>query len=224
MSLSVSTWSSSLPVAWQLYLPEAWCQDKERRRKAGVPEAAEFRTKPEIAREQIRRAVEQKLPAGVVLADAGYGNGTSFRAGVAQLGLPYVMGIESSTTVWERGQQPLAAPPRKPGRGASPKRLQRSPDHQPVPVKQLALGPPSSVWKDVGWRQGSRETLRSRFAGVRVRPAHRDYKRTEPHPEEWLLIEWPKKSYFQINITRCRSKAAQIYGTPAVWPMWGRKP
>jgi SRSO17 transposase len=193
VSLSVSSWSSSLPVAWRLYLPEAWCQDKERRRKAGVPEAAEFRTKPEIALEQIRKAVEQKLPAGAVLADAGYGNSTSFRAGVAQLGLPYVMGIESSTTVWKPGQQPLAAPPRKPGRGASPKRLQRSPDHQPVPVKQLALGLPSSVWKDVGWRQGSRETLRSRFAAVRVRPAHRDYKRTEPHVEEWLLIEWPKK-------------------------------
>ena len=60
-------------------------------------------------------------------------------------------------------------------------------------MKQLALGLPSSAWKEIGWRQGSQETLRSRFAAVRVRPAHRDYKRTEPHPEEWLLIEWPKK-------------------------------
>jgi SRSO17 transposase len=59
-------------------------------------------------------------------------------------------------------------------------------------VKQLALGLPSSVWKNVAWRQGSKGTLRSRFAAVRVRPAHRDYNRTEPHPQEWLLIEWPK--------------------------------
>ena len=87
----------------------------------------------------------------------------------------------------------LAGPPRKPGRGAPPKRLQRNADHQPVSVKQLALGLPSSAWKEIAWRQGSQETLRSRFAAVRVRPAHRDYKRTEPHPEEWLLIEWPKK-------------------------------
>src|ERR1700728_2163248 len=56
-----------------------------------------------------------------------------------------------------------------------------------------ALELPSSAWKDIGWRQGCQETLHSRFAAVRVRPAHRDYKRTEPHPEEWLLIEWPKK-------------------------------
>ena len=60
-------------------------------------------------------------------------------------------------------------------------------------MKQLAFGLPSSTWKEIGWRQGSEGTLRSRFAAVRVRPAHRDYKRTEPYPEEWLLIEWPKK-------------------------------
>jgi SRSO17 transposase len=153
----------------------------------------EFQTKPEIALEQIRQAVEQKVPVGVVLADAGYGNGTPFRASLSQLGLQYVVGIESSTTVWEPGQQPLPAPPRKPGRGAPHKRLQRNADHRPIPVKQLALGLPSSAWKDVAWRPGSQEPLRSRFAAVRVRPAHRDYKRTEPHPEEWLLIEWPKK-------------------------------
>jgi SRSO17 transposase len=193
VSLSVSTWSGSLPIAWRLYLPEVWCQDAERRRKAGVPDAIAFQTKPEIALKQIQQAVEQKVPPGVVLADAGYGNGTRFRTDVTQLGLQYVLGIESSTTVWEPGESPLPAPPRKPGRGAAPKRLQRNADHQPLSVKQLALGLPPSVWKEIGWRQGSQGILRSRFAAVRVRPAHRDYKRTEPRPEEWLLIEWPKK-------------------------------
>src|SRR5574340_1768833 len=104
-----------------------------------------------------------------------------------------MVGIESSPTVWEPGQQPLPAPARKPGRGASRKRLQRDADHQPLSAKQLALGLPSPAWKEIGWRQGSQGTLRSRFAAVRVRPAHRDYKRTEPHPEEWLLMEWPRK-------------------------------
>jgi SRSO17 transposase len=192
VSLSVSTWSSSLPVAWRLYLPEPWCKDSERRQEARIPKEIEFQTKPEIALEQMRQALEQGVPEGVILADAGYGNGTPFRTGITKLGLQYVAGIESSTTVWEPGQLPLPAPPRKPGRGAPPKRLQRNQDHQPISVKQFALGLLSSAWKDIGWRQGSQETLRSRFAAVRVRPAHRDYKRTEPHPEEWLLIEWPK--------------------------------
>ena len=193
VSLSVSTWSSSLPIAWRLYLPEVWCQDAERCHQAGVPEGITFQTKPEIALQQIRQAVERQIAVGVVLADAGYGNGTPFRTALTQLGLSYMVGIESSTTVWGLGQQPLPAPPRKPGRGATPKRLQRNADHQPISVKQLALGLPPSAWKDIAWRPGSQEALRARFAAVRVRPAHRDEKRTVPRPEEWLLIEWPKK-------------------------------
>jgi len=186
VSLSVST---SLPIAWRLYLPEVWCQDAERRQQAGVPEGIEFQTKPEIALQQIRKAVEPEIDIGVVLADAGYGNGTPFRTALTQLGLSYMVGIESSTTVWEPGQQPLPAPPRKPGRGAAPKRLQRSAHHQPISVKQLAFGLPPAARKEISWRPGSRETLRSRFAAVRVGPAHRDEKRMVPHPEEWLVIE-----------------------------------
>lgn len=193
VSLSASSWNTSLPVAWRLYLPEAWCQDSERRQKTGIPEEIEFRTKPEIALDQMRQAMEEKIPVGVVLADAAYGNSTQFRAAVSELGLQYAVGIESSTSVWEPGRQPLPAPPRKPGRGAPPKRLRRSAGHQPVSARQLALSLPPSAWRDIGWRQGSKGRLRSRFAAVRVRAAHRDYKRTEPHPEEWLLIEWPRK-------------------------------
>ena len=193
VSLSVSTWNSSLPIAWRLYLPEVWCQDAERCRQAGVPEEVVFQTKPEIALRQIRQAMEQQVPVGVVLADAGYGKGTQFRTDLTQLGLQYVVGIETNATVWESGRRPLPVPARKSGRGAPPKRLRRDEDHQPISVKQLALGLPSSAWKEITWRQGSEKALHSRFAAVRVRPAHRDSKRTEPYPEEWLLIEWPKK-------------------------------
>jgi SRSO17 transposase len=44
----------------------------------------------------------------------------------------------------------------------------------------------------VNWRQGTKHKLLSRFAAVRIRPAHRDYWQAEPHAEEWLLVEWPK--------------------------------
>jgi SRSO17 transposase len=191
VSLSVSTWNSSLPIAWRLYLPEVWASDSERRVQAGVPEELRFQTKPQIALEQIRQAVEQQVPAGVVLADAGYGIDTRFRAGIDELGLPYLVGIQSSVTVWEPGRQPLPAKSRK-ARGRPPKLLQRNADHQPVSVKQLALGLLSSVFHNVTWREGTQRKLHSRFAAVRVRVAHRDYERAEPHPEQWLLIEWPK--------------------------------
>ena len=192
VSLSISTSGLSLPVAWRLYLPEVWAGDSERRSKAGVPEEIEFRTKPVIALEQIRQAMEQQIPAGVVLADAAYGGDTKFRDGISELGLQYAVGIQSTVTVWEPGRQPLPAKPRSKGRGRPAKLLQRGPDNQPASVKQLALGLPSAAWKNIGWRPGVQQTLRSRFASVRVRAAHRDHLRTEPYLEQWLLIEWPK--------------------------------
>jgi len=87
VSLSVSTWHSSLPIAWRFYLPEVWGQDPERCQQAGVPKEVGFQTKPEIALEQIRQARKRQVPGGVVLADAGYGKGTPFRTDLTQLGL-----------------------------------------------------------------------------------------------------------------------------------------
>lgn len=190
VSLSVTTESSSMPVAVRLYLPEAWANDRQRRRKAGVPETIAFQTKVEIALAEIRRAGERGIPEGVVLADAGYGTDTGFRTQLTKMERRYVVGIMSSVTVWKPGQAPKPAPRWK-GRGRPPKLLQRDPKHQPVSVKELALSLSADSWKTVVWRQGVNKRLRSRFAAVRVRPAHRDYWRAEPHAEEWLLIEWP---------------------------------
>src|SRR3954451_20222597 len=82
VTLSVATEHASLPVAYRLYLPEAWAADPARRAMAGVPEEVEFRTKPAIALEQIGRALADGVPPGVVVTDAGYGNDTEFREGV----------------------------------------------------------------------------------------------------------------------------------------------
>lgn len=191
VSLSVAAWGASLPIAYRLYLPQEWADDAQRRKKAEVPAGVKFQTKPEIALDQIRAAVAAEVPRGVVLADAAYGINTAFRTGLTALQLPYVVGVQSSLTVWEPGQQPLPAKPR--GKlGRPPRLLQRSADHQPVSVKQLAQRVPASAFKEITWRQGTATKLRARFAAVRVRPAHRDYWKAEPHDEEWLLIEWPR--------------------------------
>jgi SRSO17 transposase len=191
VSLSVATRSASLPVAYQLYLPESWASDRQRRRKTGVPDKVRFRTKPQIALGQIRQAVESDVARGVVLADAGYGIDGQFRAGLTALKLQYVVGVQSSMTVWAPGKSPLPAKPWS-GQGRRTKLLRRDSQHRPVSVKQLASGLPATAWKTVTWRRGRQRPLRSRFAAVLVRPAHRDYWRAEPHPEEWLLIEWPR--------------------------------
>ena len=59
-------------------------------------------------------------------------------------------------------------------------------------MKELALCLSASDLRRVSWREGTRGTMHSRFARLRVRVAHRDYWRSEPHPQQWLLIEWPK--------------------------------
>lgn len=192
VSLSVSTAQASLPIAWRLYLPEAWTEDKKRRKATAIPEDVEFQTKPQIAFGQIRAAVDRRIPSAPVLADAGYGNDTKFRENISELGLLYVVGVQSSTTVWKPGQAPM--PKRKwKGIGRPTSLLRRSRRHQPIPVRELALSLPLSAWKTVVWREGTCKSLRSRFAAVRIRTAHRDYWSSEPRPQEWLLMEWPRE-------------------------------
>jgi SRSO17 transposase len=191
VSLSLANHHASLPVAWRLYLPKEWAADHERRRKTGVPDEIDFKTKPEIALEQIEAACKAGLPRGVVLMDTGYGCNTNLRTGIDALALTYVAGILPNTTVWTHGAGPL--PPKKwSGRGQRPKRLRRDGKHKPISVEELALSLPKRSWRRIEWREGTSEPLSSRFARVRVRVAHRDYALSESRPEEWLLIEWPE--------------------------------
>jgi SRSO17 transposase len=149
VSLSVANAHASLPVAWRLYLPEAWASDAVRRRKAGVPEEIGFQTKPEIALDQIRAACAAELPRGVVLMDAGYGAHCDLRTGVTALDLPYVAGILSSTTVWAPGTGPLPPKSSVSGRGRPAKRLRRDDAHRPVTVKDLAMPLPAEAWETI---------------------------------------------------------------------------
>jgi SRSO17 transposase len=192
VSLSLATAHGSVPVDYQLYLPEEWASDMKRRRQAKVPDTVQFATKSQIALEQIRAAKQRQLVPGIVLADSGYGRDTAFREGLDELGLTYAVGVGSSTTVWAPGTGPLPVPSHR-GVGRPSTRLRRAPGHEPVSLKKLALALRTSVWKRVAWREGTNKMLSSRFARVRVRAAHRDYLRTSLREEQWLLIEWPLK-------------------------------
>ena len=190
VSLSVATSEASLPVAWQLYLPEAWAKDAARRKTAKVPQTIGFQTKPDIALDQIRSALSEGLATGVVLADAGYGNSSAFRDGLAGLGLAFVVGVSENSTVWPPGMTPVVPSASK--RGRRPKRLRRGGDDAPVKqVAALVASLPAEAWHAVSWREGTAEALASRFAALRVRPARGDHRRSTPRPEHWLLAEWP---------------------------------
>ena len=190
VSLSVATASASLPIGFGLYLPEDWAGDADRRRECGVPDEVQFQTKPEIALALIRQAVEDGVPPGVLLADEVYGSNRDFREGVTDLKFDYSLAVRSTTTVWALEHQPL--PPKAwSGKGVPAKRMRRDETHQPVTVEQLARELPKKAWRELSWREGSKEPMRSRFAALRVRPAYGDDRKGSLQPEQWLLIEWP---------------------------------
>ena len=183
VSLSLANDYASLPVTHRLYLPQDWIDDAVRRAKTGVPEEIGFRTKPQIALDQIRWACEAGLPRGVVLMDAGYGVDATLRMAVSDLDLAYVAGVLPNTLAWKPGKRP------QPGQGA-PKKGRRG-DSEIVSLKEIASGLPAKAWRNVKWREGTCDVLSSRFARVRVHVAHR-HLTADRHAEEWLVVEWPE--------------------------------
>ena len=156
VSLSLANHDASLPVAYQLYLPKEWANDRARRRKTAVPKEIGFKTKPQIALDQLRWACATGLPRGVVLMDAGYGADTDLRATTTTLGLSYVASIMPNTSVWAPGKGPL--PARKwSGQGRPPKLIRRDATHRPISVKALARSLPPRAWRTIEWREGTAE-------------------------------------------------------------------
>ena len=170
VTLSIANHHASLPIAYQLYLPREWADDKARRKKAHVPASIRFKTKPQIALEQIRAALKAGVSPGAVLMDASYGNNGILRRAITGLGLSYVAAINATTKVRQvRKNDPK--PPR-------------------LSVEALALSLPKHAWRTITWREGTNETLRSRFARVRVHAA--PIRGEARFAEETLLIEWPE--------------------------------
>ena len=170
VTLSIANHHASLPIAYRLYLPEEWAKDRVRRRQAHVPKEIGFKTKPQIALDQLRLARAAGVPCGVVLMDASYGSNADLRDGVSALALNYVAGIIDWIKVH---------PVRK---GITSK--------ERMSVKELALSLPKHAWRTITWREGSATKLSSRFARVRVRTA--PIRGASRRGEETLLIEWPK--------------------------------
>jgi SRSO17 transposase len=172
VSLSLATRSEHLPVDFELYLPTSWTEDDARRRAARIPDEVSFKTKPELALEMLSRAQQDGLPLGVVLADAGYGASSDFRLGLHRLGLPYSVGVASTSKVFEvrevvnRGGQAI--------------------DLRKLATKLEAKG----KFQRFTWRTGSGGELAARFAMRRVTPCGEQGHELSERSTVWLLIEW----------------------------------
>jgi SRSO17 transposase len=170
VTISLANELMSVPAAHRLYLPQAWADDRARRKVAGVPEDVVFQTKTEIALDQIKQLLADGVPKAPIVMDAFYGRATELRDEISNHGLQYMAAIREDTNVCLTGPGDL---------------------REPVAVINLAKGPAKTDWHSVRWRHGTKGDMRSRFTLLRVRAAHREPGRREQRPIEWLLIEWP---------------------------------
>jgi len=174
VSLTLATRTEHLPVDFELYLPRSWADDPKRRAEGRIPDHVQFKTKPELAIDLIRRAVADELTPGVVLADSAYGTNTWFRDQVRLLNLHYAVAIDRTLKVWR-----MDAIERRLGDALS--------------VADIAAQLPRKAFRRCTWREGTKPgRLRARFARLRVVPFHDDGFDPAKREDVWLLIEWPE--------------------------------
>jgi SRSO17 transposase len=179
----------TVPLGWALYLPEEWCSDEERRRKAKIPKQVAFRTKPQLGLELAKRAAGWDVPKAPVLGDQAYGDNTELREDLHREGLEYVLAVGAETKVFAPSTSftilKRNGPPGRP-------RTRPVPDRGAQTIAQLVAGLDAEQWQTVSFRDGpDGEPVTSRFAFVTVRAAHKWRKGLREVPREELLIaEW----------------------------------
>lgn len=172
VSLVVATAHDHLPVDFELYLPTSWTEDPARRLEARIPENVVFQTKIQLATGMLRKAVQDGIPRGVLLADSWYGDEPSFREVAEELGLDYCVGVKSDNRVWlvdRRGRR----------NGA------------PITVSEVVkrLGP--NAFRRFTWREGTNTHLSARFAFATVVPAYKGSDDLASRSKVRLIIEQP---------------------------------
>jgi SRSO17 transposase len=190
VSLHAAGERGTLPVGWSLYLPEEWCADLPRRRKAKVPDEVTFQTKPQLAASLAEQAAGWRIATAPILADCAYGDDTAFRTRLAELELEYVVSVQAQTAVY--GPETSFAVPERKGRTGRPPTVARA-DRKPASVRSLAARLPAEAWRTIPCRTTpTGDQVESRFAFLRVVPAHALARDQRPPRWEWLVVEWPE--------------------------------
>ena len=144
----------------ELYLPQTWAGDGERRREAGVPEGVAFHTKGQLARVMIARALAAGVPFGWVAGDTVYGNDRRLRRWLEERELPYVLAVKNN--------EPLCAATE----GGS----------APVAARRLAQSIPDDQWQRLSAGEGSKGPRLYDWGRVSIGP------RPEQDQGHWLLV------------------------------------
>jgi SRSO17 transposase len=167
----------------QLYLPQEWCEDIERRRAARVPDEVTFQTKPQLAARMLKHAWTQGVPMEWVTGDEAYGDHADLRDLVASAGKKYVLAVSLNTPAW-RERQPIMEPTKgKTGRPRQKPRLaEGAVAWETVAVIAATLAP--SAWHRLTVGQGEKGPRIYDWAAVRIV----EKRCAVPGPDGWLLI------------------------------------
>jgi SRSO17 transposase len=194
VSLHLGSERGSCCIGMRVYMPKEWIADQARRRKAGVPDDVTFKTKWEMALDQLDSAKRAGVRDHVVLADAGFGDITEFRDALAERGRHYVVGLQGAIKVWAPGTGPRPPEAFKKKHTGRPRTAHHTGKVKPVTVVELATSIGTAKLKTLTWREGSRGPQRSRFGAMRVRTSHGHVLGKAPGHETWLLWSWPKEA------------------------------
>ncbi|MER5397925.1 IS701 family transposase [Streptomyces sp. NPDC002599] len=197
VSVHAATDTTSCPLEWELFLPEEWASDHERRRRAQVPDEVGHVSKTRLALGLLDRLAAHDLAVPVIVADAGYGRSVWFRIALEGRGWSYVMAVDPKEVA-----RPAHAKPHQPAYGGLGPPTRPRYREAPRPLRTFVTADTS--FEEVTWRQGSKRTMTSRFAVLEVRPSGKEATRTAQEqaggrgswdgvlPSQTLLVEQPR--------------------------------
>jgi SRSO17 transposase len=143
----------------QLYLPQGWCDDRERCRQAKIPDTVAFQTKPQIAQIMLERAWDEGIPMQWVTADTLYGNSPGLREAIHRANRRYVMAVGSHHRVIQRAGEP------------------------PIALHRLVQSLADPVWERLYFRLGEQGVIGYDWTRMRISMLNDEIG------EQWLLIQ-----------------------------------
>ncbi len=217
VSLTLARDEVPMCVGLRLFLPKAWAEDGARRRRARVPEALGFRTRPEIALDEIDRLVAHGVEFALVSADAGYGADSAFRSGLSERKLTWAVGIGSKQHVYACNVELHAA--------SRPATGRRAKHPTPSVASQCASDfiDAHGRLRAMTWRRGTKGALRGRFAAVRVRVADAakvSHGRRLPGDEAWLVCEQRSSGERKYYLSNLPPNATRLQLVRAIKVRW----
>jgi SRSO17 transposase len=213
VELAASDGWVAAPLGGRLFLPEQWAQDGERRTAAGVPKEIVFRTKPALALELLREALDDGVAPAPVLGDSLYGDSPEFRQGVRQLGLEFFLQVSAKHKAWTEAV------------ALERKQRRHGPAADVPPARTLAeitASFSSTPWKDCRWRAANGRVRHTRLAWREVWLAHRLRQGRADLERVWLVVDWPAGDeqpyhYYLAHLHRPPSRARCLRLSRSRW-------